>query len=265
MATSEMWDSAVLDFSGQVAVVTGAGRGLGRAYAKTFGRYGARVCIAEIDPAYGLACAAALEDLAPGALFVQVDVGDEQQVRSCVSQVLAEFGQVDVLVNNAGNPGYHRSLDLTEEMWDRIIRINLLSTFICSQAFGREMIRQGHGGAIVNVSSIAALSTFPMRAGYVAAKAGISLLTKVLAVEWAQYGIRVNAVGPGMTHTERYDEMLDAGLVDEAALKGRVPLGRVASPQEIANVVAFLASRQASYVTGQTWYVDGGWTARGSL
>lgn len=253
------------DFSGQVAVVTGAGRGLGRAYAEAFGRNGAKVCIAELDPASGQATAAALETIAPDVMFVQTDVGQATQVEACVDRVLNEFGRVDILVNNAGNEGRYVSLDIDEAMWARIFEVNLFSTFLCSQLFGREMIRQAEGGAIINVSSIASLSTFPGRAGYAAAKAGINLLTKVLAVEWARYGIRVNAVGPGMTRTERFDESLGIGLVSEKPLNRRIPLGRIAEPAEVANVVAFLASKEASYITGQIWYADGGWTARGSL
>jgi NAD(P)-dependent dehydrogenase (short-subunit alcohol dehydrogenase family) len=253
------------DFSGQVAVVTGAGRGLGRAYAETLARAGARVCLAELDPVSGQATAAALETVAPDVLFVQTDVGDSAQVQHCLERVLAHFGRVDILINNAGNEGRYVSLDISESSWQTIFRVNLFSTFLCCQLFGREMIRQGQGGAIINVSSIASLSTFPGRTGYAAAKAGINLLTKVLAVEWAKYGIRVNAVGPGMTRTERFAESVGAGLVSEEPLQRRIPLGRVADPVEIANVVAFLASSEASYITGQIWYADGGWTARASL
>jgi len=145
--------------------------------------------------------------------------------------------------------------------------VNLISTFICSQAFGREMIRQKQGGAIVNVSSIASLSTFPLRASYGAAKAGINLLTKVLAVEWATYGIRVNAIAPGMTRTERGADLakISIGSLIESAFVPRIPLGCIATPDEIANVAVFLASDEASYVTGQVWFADGGWTARGTV
>ena len=150
-----MTDSGAL--MGQVAVVTGAGRGLGRAYAEALAARGARICVAELDPGTGQNSADALA----GARFCQLDVGDSASVQRCAEFVSSEFGRVDILINNAGNPGLVSSLDITRAQWDDVLRVNLVSTLLCSQVFGRHMIAQGHGGAIVNVSSIAAHPRFP--------------------------------------------------------------------------------------------------------
>src|SRR5258708_14291247 len=205
--------------AGKVAVVTGAGRGLGRAYADALAARGARVCVAEVDAETGERTAAAL----PDGRFVQTDVGDPDQVQACLEFVVREMGRVDVLVNNAGNVGLFPSLEITRAQWDAVLRVNLVSTFMCSQVFGRQMIRQGEGGAIVNVSSIASLAGFPMRARYAAAQAGINALTRGLAVEWAPHAIRINAVAPGMTATERAAQPQKTGLFDDAPILGRIP------------------------------------------
>ena len=245
------------DFDGRVAVVTGGGRGIGKACAGAIVRGGGAVVVGDIDAE--AAHEAALE-LGGMAMPVALDVGDEGSVRACLSATLERFGRVDILVNNAGLRLNKPSLESDDEEWDRTVRINLLSAWLCSSVFGGAMV-EGGGGAIVSISSMAAKTVFPRRSAYSAAKAGIEALTRVLAVELASHGVRANAVGPGQTRTELYDRWLEAGLVDVGSDDARTPLGRAATPAEIAEVVTFLASDRARFVTGQTWYVDGGWTA----
>ncbi|MDA2980104.1 MAG: SDR family oxidoreductase [Actinomycetota bacterium] len=253
--------SASDQFTGKVAVVTGGGRGIGAAALELLGRRGASVVVGDID----LAAATEVSDRLSGegvqAIAFPLDVGDPTSVQSCFDTVMDRFGRVDILVNNAGLRLNKPTVETGDEEWDRTVRINLISAYLCSAVFARGMIDGEEGGAIVSTSSMTAKVIFPGRGAYVGAKRGINALSRVLAVELAEYGIRVNAVGPGQTRTELYDAWFAAGRLDTEGDNARTPLGRPATPAEIAEVICFLCSDRASYVTGQTWYVDGGWTA----
>lgn len=245
---------------GKAAIVTGGAGGIGLAIARRFLEEGARVIIADIDEDKG---AGAQDDLAAlGTVrFVAADIGDKAAVQRLVATTVDEFGGVDVLVNNAGIVHGADFLDLAEEDFDRVLRINLKGAFLTGQAVARLMVERvkagGSPGAIVNMSSVNAVFAIANQVPYSVSKGGMNQLTKVMALSLAPYGIRVNAIGPGSIMTD----MLASVNADPAAknrILSRTPLGRIGEPSEIAAIAAFLASDDASYVTGQTIYADGG-------
>jgi 3-oxoacyl-[acyl-carrier protein] reductase len=243
---------------GRVAVVTGSGRGLGAAIAEELAARGALVVVADVDRDLAEATAARL----PGASAVVADVTDSPAVNALFDEVVRANGRVDVLVNNAGVGAVARSEELAPEVWSRTLAVNLTGTFLCAQAAARHMLPAGRG-VIVNIASLFGATGMPMRAAYAASKHAVVGLTKVLATEWAGRGIRVVAVEPAYVRTALDDADQVAGGYTTADIERRTPMGRYAEPAEIARVVAFLASDDASYVTGSEIAVDGGWLAYG--
>jgi len=241
----------------KVAVVTGAARGIGLACAKALAAEGAKVVLSDVEVAAGEKAA---EDLQAGgfdALFVACDVGEKAQVDALIQSSVAAFGRLDCLVANAGIVHACDFLDLAEADFDRVIRINLKGVFLTGQAAARQMVAQGEGGTIINMSSVNAVLAIPSITPYVVAKGGVNQLTKVMAVALADKGIRVNAIGPGSIATE----MAAAVLADPEKRRGalcRTPMGRFGEPEEIGKIAVFLASGDSSYITGQTIYPDGG-------
>jgi 3-oxoacyl-[acyl-carrier protein] reductase len=251
------------EFNGRVCAVTGAGRGIGAAIAEGFGREGARVLVLERDAGLGNDAVARLRDQGVEALLYEMDVADERSVLETAARVADRFGGIDVLVNNAGISRLGPSMTFPLADWQDSIDVLLTGVFLCSREFGK-LLRARGGGSIVNISSINGITAFPMRLAYSAAKAGVISMTKILATEWARYGIRVNAVAPGNTETEMVRTAIDQGLIDVDAYVAHTPLARLGEPQDIAEAVLFLASeRRARFVTGQVIVPDGGWTAFG--
>jgi NAD(P)-dependent dehydrogenase (short-subunit alcohol dehydrogenase family) len=242
----------------KVAIVTGAARGIGRAIAQRFVAEGARVTIADVDAAAGEATAHAL---GANALFIATDVGDARQAEHVVAETCRACGDLDILVNNAGIVHGADFLDIAEADFDRVIRVNLKGAFLVGQAGARRMVAQVKAGkpagAIINMSSINAVVAIANQVPYCVSKGGIDQLTKVMALSLAPFGIRVNAIGPGSIMTD----ILRAVATDREAMRrtlARTPIGRIGESEEIASIAVFLASPEASYVTGETIYADGG-------
>ena len=252
-------------FEGQVAVVTGAGSGMGRAIAGALAREGAKVVVAEFEPVRGAAVAAEINDAAPTgghgsgqATFIQADVGDPKQVDSLFDQVMSRYGDLHILVNNAGIWVGGPLLDLTVADWRRQMATNLDGVFFCTQAAARIMVPKGRG-KIVNFASTAAfVSTGSPSAAYCASKAGVRHLTAVIGAELAPRGVHVNAVAPGTILTGMSGNSLDS---PEKVAKEvtKIPLGRIGMPEDMVGPVLFLCSSESDYVTGHTLVVDGGW------
>ena len=237
----------------KVAIVTGATQGIGLACARRLLQEGARVMLVDIQ-AEG---AAAAQELGQQARFFAADVSLKVDVDAMIAATVAEFGRIDILVNNAGVTHAADFLDLSEDDFDRVLRINLKSMFLCSQAAARHMVKQ-RSGCIINMSSVNAQLAIPNQVPYVVSKGAINQLTKVMALNLAPHGIRVNGIGPGTILTELAKKAVLGSPEARNTILSRTPLGRCGEPDEIASVVVFLASDDASYMTGQTMYVDGG-------
>ncbi|MCL0060805.1 glucose 1-dehydrogenase [Dehalococcoidia bacterium] len=249
-----------MDFSleGKVALITGGGRGIGKAAALGLARAGADVAVASRKLPDLEKAAEEIKGLGRKSLAIAVHVGRLEEISNLVNQVKAEFGRIDILVNNAGtNPVMDPALEIGERAWDSIMNLNLKGLFFLSQAVARVMKEQG-GGAIVNVSSVEGItpSILPV---YSISKAGVIMATKVMAQEWAQYNIRVNAVAPGLTRTGFSEALWSSPAILEVAMS-RTPMRRIGEPEEMVGAIVFLASESASYVTGQVLAIDGGST-----
>lgn len=258
-----MTEQAVATITGAhpVALITGGADGIGWAIVRRFAAAGCQVAIADIREDVAMDRA---QKLGADHLAIAADVASEAAVCAMVAKAIERFGRLDVLVNNAGvADSLLPTTEQSGEAFGRLLDIHLKGTFLASREAARVMLRQ-RAGAIVNISSIAGLAGLPRRNAYGAAKAGIISLTRSMACEWACSGVRVNAVAPGYVRTALVEELERTGRLDTSALKRRTPMGRLAQPMEIAEAVWFLASPQASYITGAVLSVDGGWHAFGA-
>jgi NAD(P)-dependent dehydrogenase (short-subunit alcohol dehydrogenase family) len=249
------------DLTGQVALVTGAARGIGQATALALAAAGADVALGLRNAATGGDLAAAIDGLGRRALPLQMDVTDIGQVTTAVAAAVAAFGRIDILVNNAGLGPENPAEDVTEADFDLTCAVNLKGTFFVSQAVGRQMIRQ-RNGRIINLASQAGLVALPGESVYCMTKAAISHLTKCLAVEWGEHGITVNAVAPTFIATPGTAPALDDPAFRADVLERIAALHRVGTPADVTGAIVFLASPAASLITGHTLVIDGGWTAR---
>jgi len=243
-------------------IVTGGAGGIGRTIVDTFCNLGAAVAIIDIRQDLVDDYAVKLRSEGKKALGIAADVTDISCIQSITDRVVSEFGSLDILVNNAGRQIRKPSVDFTEEHWDQLMDLNLKAVFFWCQAAARVMIPAGRG-AIVNISSGNSVKMMPGRAPYCISKAGVNALTAVLGIEWASLGVRVNAVAPGWIKTDMVQEGIRLGVVQESQILSITPIGRLATTQEIADVVAFLCGHEARYIVGQTIFVDGGWSAVG--
>jgi len=252
-----------MTLTGKVCIVTGAATGIGRAIATRFAAEGATVVIDYVGTSDGAdQLAASLTATGATVAAIAADVGDATQVGALFDETVKRFGRLDVLVNNAGIEKKTPFVDLPLEAWQKILTVNLTGTFLCSQRAAKQMIAQGDGGRIINISSVHENIPMTLNAAYSASKGGIRMLMRTIAVELAPHGILVNNIAPGAVDTP-IDAGVESNTAELAQLLAEIPLKRMAKPEEVAALAAFLASGEASYSTGSTFFIDGGMSQKG--
>jgi NAD(P)-dependent dehydrogenase (short-subunit alcohol dehydrogenase family) len=253
----------LFDLSNQVAIVTGSGRGLGAAIARGLAAAGASVMLCSRTQGELECIAAEIVRNGGKAAAVVADTNDRASCQHLIDQTISKFGKLSVLVNNAGIDSISPAEDLTDDAWERVVNTNLKGYFICSQLAARQMLAQGRGGSIVNNSSICSTIGVSGLTVYSATKGGVNQLTRVMAVEWAKRGIRVNAIAPGYFENIMQDATAEHASSDkQKQVIAFTPMGRRGQPEELIGPVIFLASEASSYVTGAILFVDGGYTAQ---
>lgn len=246
---------------GKVAIVTGGAQGLGAAISENFSSHGCKVVILDLNGEKANEKANSLDG--DNHLGIQCDVTNSEDRIKAIEQILEVYGKIDVLVNNAGIQ-YHSAIeDLDEEKWRDVFRVNIDAMMFMSRDVGKVMLKQGDG-SIINIGSISSILAMPKRISYVATKTAVLGLTRTLAVEWAQRGVRANAIGPGYHTTPLFQKYVDNGAIDCEKVRKRIPAGVLGSPDDIGKAAVFFASDLSSYVTGQFLMVDGGYTVFGA-
>ena len=243
----------------KTAIVTGARRGIGRATALALAKEGANVVVSDISQEDCQRVVAEIEDLDKKGLAIKCDVSSRAEIEEMVRRTAAEFGKVDILVNNAGIISYKPFVELTDEDWDAIMTVNLKGQFMCAQAAAREMMKNGWG-RIINIASISSGGcgiAYPLVAHYTSSKGGVIALTEALALELTPHGINVNAICPGAIDTDMAKGAKESGQLEP--LLARIPKHRLGQPEDVASLVAFLASEESDYITGAAIVIDGGW------
>jgi len=249
----------------KVALITGASKGIGKGIAIRFAEEGAAVVLASRSADLLASIAGQIRDGDGRALALPMDVRRPESVEAVVQETVREYGRLDIMVNNAGISMVHPSEDLKPEDWQRALETDLFGVFYGCQSAARQMIAQGTGGSIINLSSAYGLVAAPMRAAYCTSKAGANMLTKLLACEWASKNIRVNAIAPGYVRTELVEDLIDRGALPLGAIEKRTPQGRIGEVSDLLAVAVLLAGDESAFMTGSIVTVDGGWTAYGYL